>query len=266
MLANPFYQKIQALSHTRNTSLCIGLDPDLEKIPTHFSRTMSGLQAFLEEMIEGTADLCLCYKPNISFFEGFGLEGLKLLETLRKRIPSEIPMIIDAKRGDIGNTSAMQARYLFDYLGADATTLHPYMGFDSLEPFFRYQDKYHFVLALTSNPGAKDFEMEPMSDGTPLYSHVIKRCLEWNNHFHNIGLVVGATHQELRKARGQSENLLFLIPGVGAQGGDYHFATHAGKNVDNNVLVNVSRGILYAFSEKNFMAQTRALIQTKFTL
>ena len=138
--------------------LCVGIDPDIEKIPDTFERSISGLNLFLEQLIKETSEYVLAYKANISFFEALGLEGLKTLESVRKHIPNSIPMILDAKRGDIGNTSSMQAKYLFDYFGADASTLHPYMGIDSLEPFFKYKEKLHFVLGLTSNPSSENFE------------------------------------------------------------------------------------------------------------
>jgi orotidine-5'-phosphate decarboxylase len=131
------------------------------------------------------------------------------LEKVRKKIPSDIPVIIDAKRGDIGNTSAKQARYIFDYFGADATTLHPYMGLDSLEPFFSYKDKFNFILTLTSNPSAIDFEKQVLSNGEPLYMYVAKKCKEWFSIYKNIGLVVGATQSELPEIRNLANNLIF---------------------------------------------------------
>jgi len=164
-------------------------------------------------------------------------------------------MLMDAKRADIANTSAMQAKYIFDYFGADAVTLHPYMGFDSLSPFFAYKDHYNFVLAVTSNPGAQDFEFMTTDSGQHVYQRVIEKCKEWNAESQNIGLVVGATHSVLKSVRQQAEDMLFLIPGVGAQGGTYSEAYEDGKNGDGLVLINVSRSVLYSCSDPALYAQ-----------
>ncbi|MBT5855379.1 orotidine-5'-phosphate decarboxylase [bacterium] len=228
-----------------NHSLCVGIDPDMDKLPDTFPKTIDGMEQFLIHVIESTQEDCISYKPNMAFFEAMGIEGLRLLERLCKRIPDAIPIIMDGKRGDIGNTSKMQAKFIFDYFGADASTLHPYMGSDSLRPFFEYKDKMHFVLGLTSNPGSQDFEKKNMADGQPLYHTVIKQCIEWNQDYGNIGMVVGATHDELANVREIAEQLPFLIPGVGAQGGTYSHASDKGKNLDGLVLINASRAVLY---------------------
>lgn len=257
MQVHPFYQKIQANIQNRKNVICVGLDPDISKLPSHFPKNLEGVTQFLSEVISVTSDLCIAYKPNLSFFEAYGLEGLRVLERICHLIPAETPLILDAKRGDIGNTSAMQARFLFDYFGAGATTLHPYMGFDSLEPFFKYQDKFHFVLVLTSNPGAVDFQKQKMENGTYLYEQVFEKCLTWSKAYPNIGVVVGATQKELPQVRALDHTLLFLVPGIGAQGGDYQVAVQTGQNQDGLVIVNMTRSLIYSSTEKNYLNTIR---------
>jgi orotidine-5'-phosphate decarboxylase len=260
LLNHPFYQQIKKNTAHCQNNICLGLDPDLSKIPNHFPSDIKGLTSFLEQVIKNTTDIVIAYKPNISFFEGLGIPGLKLLENIRKWIPATLPMIIDAKRGDIGNTSQMQARYIFDYFGADAVTLHPYMGLDSLEPFFNYKQKYSFILALTSNPGAADFEKISLANNQTLYQYVYQKGLSWLNKYGNIGFVVGATQQELKKLRALDQKSLFLIPGVGAQGGDYFQSIQDGANKDGLCLINMSRSLLYASKETDFLDSTRKKI------
>ncbi|MFC1616948.1 orotidine-5'-phosphate decarboxylase [Candidatus Margulisiibacteriota bacterium] len=262
MLNHPFCQKLANNIKNKNTYVCVGLDPDLDKIPDFLPKNIKSLETFLTEIIEQTQEHCIAYKPNISFFEALGIEGLQLLEKIRKRIPAHIPVILDAKRGDIGNTSKMQAKFIFDYFGADATTLHPYMGIDSLEPFFNYKDKFNFILALTSNPSAKDFEKQLMNNKKPLYEFVTKNCSDWNKKYQNIGLVVGATQDELQEIRKIDTALPFLIPGVGAQGGDYETAVNNGTNEDGIVIINMSRGILYCSNDKGFGKIVNAKIRS----
>jgi len=233
----------------------------MSKLPAQFPKTIQGISDFLKQVIEATSDLCIAYKPNIAFFEGLGIEGLHLLEMLCKCIPSNTPIVLDAKRGDIGNTSAMQAKFIFNYFGAAATTLHPYMGLDSLSPFFDYKDKFHFVLALTSNPGSADFEKKRLENGALLYESVFQQCINWNQTYHNIGVVIGATQSELGQLRKIDPGMLFLIPGVGAQGGDYTTAVECGSNQDQVALINLSRGILYCSSGIDFVQDIRKEMQ-----
>jgi orotidine-5'-phosphate decarboxylase len=257
LLSNSFYQKINKNIFSKNNFICLGLDPDINKIPDHFSKDINGLEQFLVEVIENTLDLCIAYKPNVSFFEALGLDGLRLLERIRKRIPQEIPVIFDAKRGDIGNTSKKQAEYIFDYFGADAITLHPYMGLESLEPFLSYKDKYHFILTLTSNPGAAQFEKQSLANGNTLYLEVAKSCQKALETHKNIGLVVGATQNELEELRNKVPEPLFLIPGVGQQGGSYEDAVKYGKNKDGLAIINITRSILYCSTEKDYISKIR---------
>ena len=249
-MTHPLINKWLKLKEKTQHCLCIGLDPDINTLPNGYEKNLEGLTHFLYDIIDASILECIAYKPNISFFEAYGIKGLLVLESIVKHINNRIPIIIDGKRGDIGNTSGMQARYLFDYFNADAITLHPYMGFDSLEPFFNYKDKFHFVLGLTSNPGSKDFEELPLANGKTLASTVIETISNWNQTNHNIGVVVGATENKLKQARDIDRDLVFLIPGVGKQGGSYDNAYNHGKNNHDLALINVSRAITGAINDK----------------
>jgi orotidine-5'-phosphate decarboxylase len=243
---HPFIEKLKENKKRTGNTLCVGLDPDPQKMPDFFPKTPHGIKEFLIEIIEATQEYCIAYKPNISFFEAYGIEGLKVLESLCHRIDSRIPIILDGKRGDIGNTAKMQAKFMFDYFGADACTVNPYMGEDSVLPFLNYRDNYTFVLSLTSNVGSQDFEKKILKNDTYLYEEVLSRCISWNQDYKNVGVVVGATQAELISIRKKDPSLLFLIPGVGAQGGSYAYASEHGGNNEGLSLINVSRTILYS--------------------
>lgn len=244
---HPFLSKLASNIKQKQSYLCIGLDPDPTKLPSQYPQTIHGIQSFLDDIVQKTLPFAIAFKPNISFFEALGIDGLRCLEQVVKRIPSHCPVILDAKRGDIGNTSRMQATFIYDFFRADATTLHPYMGLDSLKPFFDYKDKFNFVLALTSNPSATDFETLKQDNSTYVYQTIAKKCQDWNAISHNIGLVVGATHNtDLIQIRKETPHLLFLMPGVGSQGGSYQNAIKLGQNSSQMVIVNVSRSVLYA--------------------
>jgi orotidine-5'-phosphate decarboxylase len=261
--SHPFYEALKKNTQQTGSRLCVGLDPDITKIPALFEHSISGVEDFLTRVMAITQELCIAYKPNISFFEGLGLDGLHLLERLRKRVPAGMPWIIDGKRGDIGNTSAMQARFLYDHLGADAVTLHPYMGLDSLEPFFSIKHGYNFVLALTSNPSAVDFEAQPLANTqAPLYLSVTQKCAQWNETFTNIGCVVGATQADAVHIRAINPHLLFLVPGVGAQGGDYASTLNRTQNDDGLALINVSRAVLYPQPQYESLSHFEKTIKT----
>lgn len=254
-----FCHRLAEAQKAANTALCVGLDPDMFRLPAGIPQTLAGMRYFLETVIATALPHCIAFKPNISFFEAMGIEGLQLLKDLRSRVPSTTPWIIDAKRGDIGNTSVMQARFLFDVLGADAVTLHPYMGEDSVVPFFEFRDKFSFVLGLTSNIGSQQFQKQKMANGTCLYEVVLSQISAWRTSFGNVGAVVGATQDALSAIRKVDPDLLMLVPGVGAQGGDYGDVVKNGKNRDGLVLVNVSRGVLYDPSDntQNFECNIR---------
>jgi orotidine-5'-phosphate decarboxylase len=244
-----FTDKLLDASRKNKSWLCIGLDPDPELMPQ-----VDVLQ-FNKAIIEATSDLVCAYKPNLAFYEALGTEGLAILEKTIKHIPGGIPVIGDAKRGDIGNTARAYARALFSVLGLDAATVNPYLGYDSIEPFINCQDKGVFILCRTSNKGATDFQ-DLRTDGLPLYEVVAKKAQEWNIHG-NIGLVVGATYpDELRRVRSICPEMPLLIPGIGAQGGGLASAVGYGADArGEKAIINVSRQILYASREKDF-AQT----------
>jgi orotidine-5'-phosphate decarboxylase len=242
---HPFCHQLKVAQDVSKTSLCVGLDPDMSLLPAGIPRTVAGVRYFLEAVIETSLGRCAAFKPNISFFEAMGIEGLQLLLSLRERVPSTTPWIIDAKRGDIGNTSRMQARFLFDVLGADAVTLHPYMGEDSIVPFLEFRDKFSFVLGLTSNMGSASFQKQQMQNGCYLYETVLSQIKQWRDTFGNVGAVVGATQEALSAIQRIDPELLMLVPGVGAQGGSYQDVLASGKNNDGLVLINVSRAVLY---------------------
>jgi len=250
-----FADKLLNTSRKNKSWLCIGLDPDPELMPG-----IDVLQ-FNKAIIEATSDLVCAYKPNLAFYEALGTEGLAILEKTVKCIPGDIPVIGDAKRGDIGNTARAYARALFSILGLDAATINPYLGYDSIEPFINYQDKGVFILCRTSNKGAADFQ-NLTTNGLPLYEAVAQKAKQWNI-YGNIGLVVGATYpEELKRVRSICPEMPLLIPGIGAQGGD--LASAVGYGVDargEKAIINVSRQILYASKEKDFAQAARNMAE-----
>ncbi len=248
-----FKRKLRESVDRNRSLLCIGLDPDPEKLPAGLS-----IEAFNRAIIEATSDLVCAYKPNLAFYEALGIEGLRALEATVAAVPPGIPVIGDAKRGDIGNTARHYARSLFDVFGFDAVTLSPYLGLDSVEPFIAYADRGAFLLCRTSNPSAKDFQ-DLRIDGQPLYEHVAFKALEWNVHG-NIGLVVGATYpQELARIRQVCPTMPLLIPGVGSQGGDVEAVVRFGTDeAGTNAIINVSRAVLYASTAPDFATAARA--------
>jgi orotidine-5'-phosphate decarboxylase len=248
------YNKLLNIQKKNKSILCVGLDTDINKLPTPLLRDSRGMLDFNKSIIEATKDLVSAYKINFAFYEQYGIEGFEVLKKTIDYIPHEILIIADAKRADIGNTSLAYARSCFDYFKADAITVNPYMGFDSVEPFLQYKDKMVFLLALTSNPGSNDFQ-RLISDGKPLYRYVFEKSLGWSNH-ENLGYVVGATHpEELAQLRELAPNNVFLIPGVGAQGGDVPEVLKANRNCP--AIINVSRGIIYASKDNDFAEKAR---------
>lgn len=240
-----FKEKMLLASKKNKSWLCVGLDPDAQKMPESFPRTPGGVRDFLFSVVDATADKAACFKPNAAFFESMGLEGAKVLEDVIRRIPKEIPVILDAKRADIGNTSAHYAKAAFEILGADAVTINPYMGFDSIEPFIKNPEKAVFILVLTSNKGSADFQQID-AGGEPLYMRVAAKVREWNT-ADNIGIVAGATKPEdLGRIREVLRKEIFLIPGIGTQGGDLAASCQNCFKHQGTGLFNVSRDILYA--------------------
>lgn len=253
--------------HKKKSFLCIGLDVDLAKIPEHLLQEEDPIFAFNKAIIDATHHLAVAYKPNTAFYEAYGLKGWKALEKtiayLNNKHP-EIFTIADAKRGDIGNTSTMYAKAFFEDLGFDSVTVAPYMGKDSIEPFLAFNDKHTILLALTSNQGAFDFQTK-QTEGTTLYNRVIETSKTWVNS-QNLMYVVGATKASfLGDIRKVVPDSFFLVPGVGAQGGSLSEVCTYGLNHQVGLLVNSSRGIIYASSGTDF-AQAAAQAATSLQL
>lgn len=239
----------------KQSFLCVGLDPDMTKIPSYLmDEEEDPIYTFNKKIIEATAPYCVAFKPNNAFYEAYGLSGMESLEKTIKYIRKNFPdhfLIADAKRGDIGNTSAMYAHAFFERLEADAITVAPYMGIDSVKPFLQFENKWAIVLGLTSNEGSSDFQLLKI-DNKELYLHVIEKCAKWGNE-NNMMFVVGATKAHmLAEVRKEVPDHFLLVPGVGAQGGSLEEVCKYGLNKDIGLLVNSSRGIIYASSEKDF--------------
>ncbi|GAB4419063.1 MAG: orotidine-5'-phosphate decarboxylase [Bacteroidia bacterium] len=237
----------------KQSYLCVGLDPDIQRLPPSVRYAPDPVFAFNKQIIEATAPYAVAYKPNLAFYESLGPSGWDTLRKTLAAIPPEIFTIADAKRGDIGNTSRMYARAFFETLDFDAVTVAPYMGRDSVGPFLEFPDKWVFVLALTSNDGAADFQHHGPA-GHPLFMEVIRKTRSWQSEFPgHLGFVVGATQASaLTHIRREAPDNLLLIPGVGAQGGDLHAVCRYGRTGRGDILVNASRSILYADSGLDF--------------
>ncbi|MFC1995325.1 orotidine-5'-phosphate decarboxylase [Chloroflexota bacterium] len=251
-----FIEKLLNATRKNKSLLCVGLDPNPELIPEQI-----GIFEFNKAIVEATADLVCAYKPNLAFYEVLGNEGLDALRNTIKYIPDDIPVIGDAKRGDIGNTAKAYARAIFDNFGFDATTVSPYLGFDSIKPFVEYQDKGILILCRTSNASAIDFQslQSEVENGVySLFEIVAQKASQWNA-YGNIGLVVGATYpEELRLIRENHPHMPILIPGIGAQGGDLASSVRYGVDAHGEkAIINSSRQIIYASREKDFAQVAR---------
>ncbi len=240
---------------TKRSFLCVGLDTDLKKVPTHILNDDDPIFAFNKAIIDATAPYCVAYKPNLAFYEAFGVKGLVSFEKTIKYLKANYPhhfIVADAKRGDIGNTSAMYARTFFEEYDVDSLTVAPYMGEDSVTPFLGYDGKWVIVLALTSNKGSHDFQLTEDKDGERLFEKVLRTSQQWGTK-ENMMYVVGATQgrmfEDIRKI--VPEHFL-LVPGVGAQGGSLEEVCKYGMNADCGLLVNSSRGIIYASNGEDF--------------
>lgn len=278
-----FKEKLLETSGKHKSWLCVGLDPDATRLPRNLGSGPEAVLRFNRAVIEATSDLACAFKPNAAFYESMGAAGWEILEETIRSIPDHIPVILDFKRGDIGNTAAMYAKSAFEHLRVDAVTVNPYLGRDSVEPFINYREKGTFILALTSNPSSSDIQRQLMLLDNPpeaglmppqskakkfaeffrastemLFSYVAGLAVEWNSHG-NIGLVVGATSPaELEQVRRKiGEEMPILIPGVGAQGGDLEKSVICGSNSKGEMaIVNVARGIIYAWkSESAFQSE-----------
>jgi orotidine-5'-phosphate decarboxylase len=237
----------------KHSYLCVGLDTDMTKLPASVRKAEDPIFEFNRRIIDATHRYCVAYKPNLAFYEALGSKGWESLQKTMEYIPKEIFTIADAKRGDIGNTSTLYARAFFEQLKADAVTVAPYMGEDSVKPFLQFPDKWVIVLVHTSNPGSADFQLiKNEATGRPLYEEVIQKVSGWGTP-DNLMFVVGATHPDkMKHIRGLAPHHFFLVPGVGAQGGDLGEISRAGLNADGGLLVNSSRNILYASSGDDF--------------
>ncbi len=253
-------KKIQQSVQSSGSMICVGLDFDPRKLPELYRDSLKGMYQFADRIIDATQDIVCAYKPNLGFYEAFGPDGLSLLKLVCKRIPDNRVIILDGKRGDIGNTAEFYARAMFEIYGADWVTINPYMGYDSVRPFILDKERGAFVLCLTSNPGARDFQRQEIA-GKPLYRHVARQVVSWNKS-NNCGLVVGATHPEqLIELRKVAEDMPLLIPGVGAQGGDLEKAAVGGTDgFRKPAIINVSRSVLYASSGPDFDEAARKAI------
>lgn len=243
---------------TKRSFLCVGLDTDLKKMPEHLLKEEDPIFAFNKAIIDATADYCVSYKPNLAFYEAFSVKGLisfeKTIKYLKENYPNHF-IVADAKRGDIGNTSAMYARTFFDEYDVDSLTVAPYMGEDSVTPFLGYEGKWVILLALTSNKGSHDFQLTEDNNGERLFEKVLRTSQNWGN-ADNMMYVVGATQgrmfEDIRKI---VPNHFLLVPGVGAQGGSLEEVCKYGMNKDCGLLVNSSRGIIYASKGEDFAEQ-----------
>lgn len=239
----------------KETFLCVGLDTDMKRIPRHLLGTDDPIFNFNKAIIDATAPYCVAYKPNLAFYECMGTEGMiafeKTIKYLQKYYPNHF-IIADAKRGDIGNTSSMYARTFFEHYNIDSLTVAPYMGEDSVSPFLEYPHKWVILLALTSNKGSHDFQFTTDSDGVALFEKVLKKSQEWGNE-ENMMYVVGATQGSMFEVvRKSAPRHFLLVPGVGAQGGSLHDVCQYGMIDDCGLLVNSSRGIIYASNGEDF--------------
>lgn len=243
----------------KKSFLCIGLDVDLNKIPKHLLALEDPIFEFNKAIIDATHDLCVSYKPNTAFYEAYGLKGWQSLQKTIEYINSNYPEIFtiaDAKRGDIGNTSSMYAKAFFEDLNFDSVTVAPYMGKDSVEPFLAFENKHTIMLALTSNEGAFDFQVLETS-GKELYKQVLETSKSWKNS-ENLMYVVGATKAEyFAEIRKIVPDSFLLVPGVGAQGGNLQDVCKYGMNDTVGLLINSSRGIIYASNQENFAQKAR---------
>jgi orotidine-5'-phosphate decarboxylase len=259
--AGTFSEALRAAQHASGSLLCVGLDPDISRLPAAFQPEPGSIVAFNRAIIEATADLACCYKPNMGFYLPFGAQGVEALAQIRRDVPSHIPVLLDAKMGDIDVTSRGYARAVFETWEFDAVTVNPYLGYDALEPFINYRDRGIFVLAKTSNPGSGLLQDRVLvGDEARTVSQTIARhARDWNTHG-NIGLVVGATYpQQLAEIRSIAPDLPILVPGVGAQHGDLEAAVRAGLDENGSgILVNASRAISYASSDADFQDAARA--------
>jgi len=241
----------------KKSYLCVGLDTDIEKIPQHLLKTADPVYEFNKQIIDATKEFCIAYKPNIAFYESRGAVGWESLRKTLEYIPKECFTIADAKRGDIGNTSSLYAKAFFKTLNFDSITVAPYMGEDSVKPFFEYEDKWVILLIHTSNKGSEDFQLLQTREGKFLYEEVLFASQFWATP-DQMMYVVGATHEEkMGSIRMLAPNHFFLVPGVGVQGGDLEAISKVGMSEQCGLIVNSARSIIYASSKEDFAQEAR---------
>ncbi|MSS71703.1 MAG: orotidine-5'-phosphate decarboxylase [Candidatus Latescibacteria bacterium] len=252
-----FLEKLEGATRTNDSLVCVGLDVDPGRIPRRLQDGPDPAFRFNRAIIDATKDLVCAYKPNFAFYGAMGLRGWEALIRTVEHVPEGIPVILDAKVGDIGNTAERYAHMAYCEVGADALTVNPYMGFDAVAPFLAYPDRCALLVCLTSNPGSADLQRLRV-DARPLYRIVAEKAVTWNERG-PCGLVVGATHaDELKEVRGVASDLPLLIPGVGAQGGDIQAVAHHGTDAKGErAIVNVSRSVLYASGGDDFAEAAR---------
>ncbi|MEK6754696.1 MAG: orotidine-5'-phosphate decarboxylase [Bacteroidota bacterium] len=252
-----FTQKLQKIQRRNGSLLCVGLDVDPARLPSHLRSASNAALQFNRRIIEATSDLVCAYKLNLAFYEALGDQGWHAMRQTLSHIPKGVITIGNGKRSDIGNTSDRYATALYDDLGFDAVTVNPYMGYDSVEPFIRSESRCAFVLILTSNEGSRDFQRLTIG-GRPFYEKVVHAAVKWNTK-KNIGLVVGATHpEELQSIRRLALEMPILIPGIGKQGGDIESAVRYGCSKRGELaIINASRSIIYASNGKDFASAAR---------
>ncbi len=253
MNRNQLFEQIRK----KGSYLSVGLDPDISKMPAHFRKAEDPLFEFNKAIIDATSDYCVSYKLNAAFYEAYGYKGWRAMEKTLQYIPDDIFAIADAKRGDIGNTATQYARAFFETLDFDAVTIAPYMGEDSITPFLEFQGKWGIILALTSNSGSVDFQTLQLTSRKYVYQEVIEKVRKWGTE-ENIMFVIGATQSSMMEViREQIPEHFLLVPGLGAQGGDLRSVSKYGLNRYGGLLVNSSRGIIYASSESDFAERAR---------
>lgn len=236
----------------KKSFLCVGLDPDMDRLPAHLPKTPEGVFQFLHDIIRTTSPFCVAFKPNFAFFEAMGPRGAQIMKDVIRVIPEDHLIIGDAKRGDIGNTAKAYAKAVFEEMACGAITVSPYMGIESLAPFLVYRDKWTIALALTSNPGSSDFQRLSLADGGDLWERVMSSCVAASDVDH-LMFVVGATHpQDFARVRELAPDHFLLVPGFGAQNGSLKAVADHGFNSKCGILANVSRAILYASQEIDF--------------